>query len=72
VGFYARVWWLDALGGLILSIVVILNWSQTSLHHMRNLTGFSALPEERNLCRPPSLPPWYQKAQGADNKRRKN
>ena len=50
MGFYARIWWLDALGGLILSVVVILNWSQTSMHHMRNLTGFSAQPDERNLC----------------------
>jgi divalent metal cation (Fe/Co/Zn/Cd) transporter len=49
VGFYARVWWLDALGGLLLSLVVIFNWSQTSAHHVRNLTGFSAQPDERNL-----------------------
>lgn len=52
MGAYARVWWLDSLGGLILSIVVIGNWSITSLHHMRNLTGFSAEPDERNLCTP--------------------
>ncbi|KAK0392301.1 hypothetical protein NLU13_1797 [Sarocladium strictum] len=49
VGFYWRVWWLDALGGLLLSMVVIFNWSQTSAHHVRNLTGFSAQPDERNL-----------------------
>ncbi|WYZ42960.1 hypothetical protein EsH8_VI_000659 [Colletotrichum jinshuiense] len=49
VGYFARIWWLDALGGLLLSVVVILNWSQTSMHHVRNLTGFSATSDERNL-----------------------
>ncbi|KAK2776283.1 cation diffusion facilitator 10 [Colletotrichum kahawae] len=49
VGFYAKIWWLDALGGLLLSAVVIFNWSQTSMHHVRNLTGFSATSDERNL-----------------------
>ncbi|KKF95012.1 Metal tolerance protein 4 [Ceratocystis platani] len=49
VGFYARLWWLDALGGLLLSIYVVYNWSDTAMHHARNLTGFSADPDERNL-----------------------
>ncbi|KAH7257252.1 hypothetical protein BKA59DRAFT_101625 [Fusarium tricinctum] len=49
IGFYARIWWLDAFGGLFLSMVVIFNWSQTSAHHVRNLSGFSAQPDERNL-----------------------
>ncbi|KAM0343323.1 hypothetical protein ACHAPU_008644 [Fusarium lateritium] len=49
IGFYGRVWWLDAFGGLFLSMVVIFNWSQTSAHHVRNLSGFSAQPDERNL-----------------------
>lgn len=49
VGFYGRVWWLDAVGGLVLSLVVVFNWSETSAHHVRNLTGFSAEPDERNL-----------------------
>ncbi|KAL6919992.1 hypothetical protein ACHAPO_001136 [Fusarium lateritium] len=49
IGFYGRIWWLDAVGGLLLSMVVILNWSQTSAHHVRNLSGFSAQPDERNL-----------------------
>ncbi|KAF4581247.1 cation diffusion facilitator 10 [Ophiocordyceps camponoti-floridani] len=49
VGFYGRIWWLDALGGLLLSLIVILTWSQTSAHHVRNLTGHSAEPDERNL-----------------------
>lgn len=49
IGFYGRIWWLDALGGLLLSLFVVLQWSQTSAHHVRNLTGFSAQPDERNL-----------------------
>lgn len=49
VGYFAKIWWLDALGGLLLSLVVIVNWSGTSMHHVRNLTGFSATSDERNL-----------------------
>ncbi|KAJ4864273.1 cation efflux family domain-containing protein [Trichoderma breve] len=49
VGFYGRIWWLDASGGLLLSLVVIIIWSRTSAQHIRNLTGFSAQPDERNL-----------------------
>ncbi|KAI5466731.1 hypothetical protein BGZ63DRAFT_418487 [Mariannaea sp. PMI_226] len=49
LGFYGRIWWLDAVGGLLLSMVVIFNWSQTSAQHIRNLSGFSAQPDERNL-----------------------
>ncbi|KAM0265409.1 hypothetical protein ACHAQJ_000251 [Trichoderma viride] len=49
VGFYGRIWWLDASGGLFLSLFVILIWSRTSAQHIRNLTGFSAQPDERNL-----------------------
>ncbi|RCI07935.1 hypothetical protein L249_5849 [Ophiocordyceps polyrhachis-furcata BCC 54312] len=49
VGFYGRIWWLDAFGGLLLSLIVIITWSQTSAHHVRNLTGHSAQPDERNI-----------------------
>jgi len=49
VGFYARIWWLDSFGGLVLSLVVMATWTITSMHHMRNLTGFSAQPDERNI-----------------------
>jgi cation diffusion facilitator family transporter len=49
IGFYARVWWLDALGGLVLSLVVIFNWSQTSFEHIRHLSGFSATADQRNI-----------------------
>ncbi|KAI1659876.1 hypothetical protein F4813DRAFT_379652 [Daldinia decipiens] len=49
VGFYANIWWLDALGGLVLSLVVIFNWSRTSLQHIKNLSGFSATADQRNI-----------------------
>ncbi|KAK4224612.1 hypothetical protein QBC38DRAFT_14675 [Podospora fimiseda] len=49
VGFFAGVWWLDALGGLLLSLVVIWNWSQTSYEHIRHLSGFSATADQRNI-----------------------
>ncbi|KAI0600148.1 hypothetical protein F4775DRAFT_548188 [Biscogniauxia sp. FL1348] len=48
-GFYLKIWWLDALGGLVLSLVVIINWSQTSLQHIKNLSGFSATADQRNV-----------------------
>jgi hypothetical protein len=49
VGFYAGIWWLDALGGLLLSFVVIYNWSSTSAEHIKNLCGFSATADQRNI-----------------------
>ena len=38
---------MDALGGLLLSLVVMFNWSQTSLQHIKNLSGFSATADQR-------------------------
>lgn len=49
VGHYANIWWLDALGGLLLSLFVIINWSRTSATHIRNLTGAAATADERNI-----------------------
>ncbi|KAL1836940.1 hypothetical protein VTJ49DRAFT_4453 [Mycothermus thermophilus] len=49
LGFWGRIWWLDALGGLLLSVVVIINWSQTSFEHIRHLSGFSATADQRNI-----------------------
>ncbi|KAI6831639.1 hypothetical protein KC340_g1033 [Hortaea werneckii] len=49
VGFYTEIWWLDPLGGVILSLYVILNWSSTSSTHIRNLTGCAATADERNV-----------------------
>ncbi|AEO54231.1 hypothetical protein MYCTH_2296578 [Thermothelomyces thermophilus ATCC 42464] len=49
VGFYANLWWLDALGGLTLALIVIFNWSQTSWEHIRHLSGCSATADQRNI-----------------------
>ncbi|KAJ4295777.1 hypothetical protein N0V88_004479 [Collariella sp. IMI 366227] len=40
---------INALGGLLLSLVVIFNWSQTSFEHIRHLSGFSATADQRNI-----------------------
>lgn len=48
VGYYASIWWLDPLGGILLSVWVIFNWAQTSSTHIRNLTGAAATADERN------------------------
>ncbi|KAK5943759.1 hypothetical protein PMZ80_004768 [Knufia obscura] len=49
VGFYAKIWWLDALGGLLLSCYVIFNWSSSASEHIRNLSGAAATADERNI-----------------------
>ncbi|KAF7514033.1 hypothetical protein GJ744_006647 [Endocarpon pusillum] len=49
VGFYANIWWLDALGGLLLSFYVMFNWASTSSEHIRNLTGAAATADQRNV-----------------------
>ncbi|KAF9733545.1 hypothetical protein PMIN03_007762 [Paraphaeosphaeria minitans] len=49
VGFYAKIWWLDPLGAVLLSLFVIVNWSRTSATHIRNLTGAAATADERNI-----------------------
>ena len=49
VGYYASLWWLDALGGLALSIYVIVNWSTTSSTHIKHLTGAAASADDRNI-----------------------
>ncbi|KAE8452126.1 hypothetical protein EG329_001593 [Mollisiaceae sp. DMI_Dod_QoI] len=49
VGFYAKLWWFDALGGLLLSLFVIFNWARVSGTHIRNLTGAAATADERNV-----------------------
>ena len=49
IGFYAKIWWLDALGGLLLSMYVIFNWSKSASEHIRNLSGAAATADERNI-----------------------
>ena len=49
MGYYLHIWYLDPLGGLLLSGYVIFNWSRTSATHIRNLTGAAASADERNI-----------------------
>ena len=49
IGYYASLWWLDALGGLLLSLYVIFNWSRTSTMHIQQLTGAAAPATDRNI-----------------------
>ncbi|RMZ82833.1 hypothetical protein DV737_g1864, partial [Chaetothyriales sp. CBS 132003] len=49
VGFYVNIWWMDALGGLLLSFYVIFNWSRTTAEHVRNLCGAAATADQRNV-----------------------
>ncbi|KAL4911658.1 hypothetical protein BDW62DRAFT_196530 [Aspergillus aurantiobrunneus] len=42
VGGLTNIWYLDPLGGLVLSIYVIWNWSRTASEHIRHLTGAAA------------------------------
>ncbi|GAM86855.1 hypothetical protein ANO11243_048750 [Dothideomycetidae sp. 11243] len=49
IGFYAHVWWLDPLGGIFLSLYVILNWATTSASHIKNLSGAAASADQRNV-----------------------
>ncbi|KAK6529718.1 hypothetical protein TWF281_008881 [Arthrobotrys megalospora] len=49
VGYATGQWYLDPLGGLLLSLYVVFSWSQTSLEHIDHLTGSAAPAEDRNL-----------------------
>lgn len=49
LGYYLSIWWLDALGGLLLSLYVILMWSRTTTTHIRHLTGAAASATDRNI-----------------------
>ncbi|KAF1813507.1 hypothetical protein P152DRAFT_322590 [Eremomyces bilateralis CBS 781.70] len=49
IGFFAKIWWLDPLGGVLLSLYVIINWSHSALGHIRRLAGSAATADERNV-----------------------
>lgn len=49
IGYYLSIWWLDALGGLFLSLYVISNWSRTTTTHIQHLTGAAAPATDRNI-----------------------
>lgn len=49
LGYFLRIWWLDPLGGLLLSLYVIISWAVTTRTHILNLTGLAASKDERNI-----------------------
>jgi divalent metal cation (Fe/Co/Zn/Cd) transporter len=49
VGTLTKIWFFDALGGLLLSIYIMWNWSRTASEHVRHLTGAAASPEDQNV-----------------------
>ncbi|GIC88919.1 cation diffusion facilitator family transporter [Aspergillus udagawae] len=49
VGFFAKWWFVDPLGGLLLSVYIIWNWSGTAAEHIRHLTGAAASPTDHSV-----------------------
>ncbi|KAK6340700.1 hypothetical protein TWF696_009023 [Orbilia brochopaga] len=49
LGYATGQWWMDPLGGLLLSLYVVVQWWRTSLEHIEHLTGAAASAEDRNL-----------------------
>ncbi|RPB12891.1 hypothetical protein P167DRAFT_487252 [Morchella conica CCBAS932] len=49
LGTWLELWWLDALGGALLSAYVITSWAGIGLEHVENLTGAAASGDERNV-----------------------
>lgn len=49
LGSLLDLWYLDALGGFLLSVYVVYSWSCISKEHIENLTGATATGDERNV-----------------------
>ncbi|KAL3479199.1 cation diffusion facilitator [Aspergillus californicus] len=49
VGALTNTWFLDPLGGLLLSIYIIWNWGRTASEHIRHLTGAAASPMDVSI-----------------------
>lgn len=49
VGTFARLWYLDPLGGLFLSIYIMWNWGQTAAEYIRRLTGAAASADDHSI-----------------------
>ncbi|PWY80258.1 cation diffusion facilitator [Aspergillus sclerotioniger CBS 115572] len=49
VGSLTRTWTIDPLGGLLLSLYIIYNWSATASEHIGHLTGAAASPKDHSL-----------------------
>ncbi|KAE8421787.1 hypothetical protein BDV36DRAFT_280375 [Aspergillus pseudocaelatus] len=49
IGSFTKLWWVDPLGGLLLSVYIIWNWSGTAGEHIRHLTGAAASPIDQSV-----------------------
>ncbi|GMF68839.1 unnamed protein product [Aspergillus oryzae] len=49
IGSFFKLWWVDPLGGLLLSVYIIWNWSGTAGEHIRHLTGAAASPIDQSV-----------------------
>ncbi|PCG92985.1 Cation efflux protein [Penicillium occitanis (nom. inval.)] len=49
IGTFTNTWWLDPLGGLLLSFYVIGNWASTANEHIAHLTGATASSSDRSV-----------------------
>ncbi|KAL2868405.1 cation diffusion facilitator family transporter [Aspergillus lucknowensis] len=49
IGGLTKTWFLDPLGGLLLSVYIIWNWGSTASEHIRHLTGAAASPMDVSI-----------------------
>ncbi|OOF99904.1 hypothetical protein ASPCADRAFT_402564 [Aspergillus carbonarius ITEM 5010] len=49
IGSLTTTWTIDPLGGLLLSLYIIYNWSATASEHIGHLTGAAASPKDHSL-----------------------
>ncbi|CAL5871524.1 uncharacterized protein PFLUO_LOCUS5777 [Penicillium psychrofluorescens] len=49
VGTFAKLWFLDPLGGLLLSVYIMWNWGSTASEYIRRLTGAAASADDHNM-----------------------
>ncbi|KAK9239384.1 cation efflux family-domain-containing protein [Lipomyces kononenkoae] len=49
IAHFGRLWWVDPLGAIALSLYVIISWAETSLEHIQHLTGTSVNPIDRQV-----------------------
>ncbi|KAJ5416472.1 uncharacterized protein N7487_000022 [Penicillium crustosum] len=49
IGTVANLWYLDPLGGLLLSFYIMWNWGQTATEYIQRLTGAAASPDDHSI-----------------------
>ncbi|KAJ5626467.1 hypothetical protein N7528_003894 [Penicillium herquei] len=49
IGSFARLWYLDPLGGVFLSVYIMWNWGQTASEYIRRLTGAAASATDHSI-----------------------